>query len=301
MPNPNPFLAGDFGSVSNTAMQDTLPGETNTAVRMVYTLPPYNAALDSDYHACFIFGLKDTPRMGRPINNLNALQKMVKNNFARTRPRPGIYDGRETLQKTTVMNLPLVNMFLHDRCITSDGPFTIEDVYDLVQPLGVSVTQNDAKQSASVNNKPTVISVMHQGLTDTYNIWGNRVPVDANLYFLIVPTKITRETTKYNICDDAGVLVELGLPSNGFVWRVVPYHTVDGQHPKPSTYCYVGNDNTFIEGGYWKVGRVMQRTPNEFSYMDDGGSKPAFQCFTSAIKQRPIFEMMIDANMTGYS
>ena len=300
MLNPNPWGVTDFDAVAGTASMDDIPEETNTELRMVYTLPAYPPALDSDMHACFVFGLKDTPRTARMVRSINALDKMIKNKFERSRARISPYDGRETLQKTMIMNLPLVNMFLHDRCIELKENFVIEDVYNLIQPLGVNVTQNDAKQSASSNGKPTVVSIMHQGLTDTYNIWGNAVQVDATLYFLIVPVKVTKEYTQYNICDDASITVELGIPETGFIWRVIPYHTVNGQHPKAHTYCYVDKKH-FIEGGYWKVGRVMQRTPNEYSYMDDGGSRPAFQTYNSAIKQRPIFEMMIDANTTGYA
>ena len=295
LPNPKEFVT-DWDSAAKTARQDTLPSGTNNPVRMVYTLPPFSPELQADLHATFVFGFKEAPKNNAVIRNVNALNAMVNKKYNKKVSRS--IRSNPQFETNLLMNLSLVNYFLHSRTLDNGKPLRLSEIFQLIQPLGVSVTQNNAKQSAGLNGLPAVLSIMHQGITDTYNIWGNRVPVDADLYFLIIPVLVKKRKTAYSITEEKSTQLFLDPPDNGYIWRITPHYTTNGCAPRPDKYTSILNGE-LVQGGYWKIGRCNQRL--EKCYVFDGDIDTGkFEVSNNAMKFRPLLEIMLDANTSNY-
>lgn len=298
MPNPQP--SGGIDDYISTYNDHTQQGNTNNPVRMVYTLPPYSRELESDLHASFIFGFKEAPTSNAVVTNVNSINQMVSNsvNSKLRRSKKNV----RTLETNLMMNLPLVNMFLHARTLAKynpnnekPGPLTLAEIKDLIQPVGVGITQNNANQSVTLNGLPGVITVMHQGLTDTFNIWGNQMTIDADLYFIIVPEPYTGGSqTLYSVTDDHSSVIPLSnMGGKGYGWRIKPYYTTNGKPPDMTVYSRE-IDGIYVLGGFWRVGRFHDKTQNFFSKTGEEINTRGFETNDRACKLRHTIEIMLD-------
>ena len=296
---------------------------TNHHVRHNITIRPSNISDYDDLQQCYLFAAPSNASDSRYINadalvdmaykadsinrGINRLQKgeedippeeltRIKLNLKRENaPR-----YRKDKELTTVLTLPLLNYYLHHmarlRKKNGEPPLTITDVYRLVRPMGVCITQQEEREQN--DRKPDVRGLILSGTVDTHNLWDYGARIQDNVYFVIVPKKVDRLSYNYDLSSTGDTRSINYMDVNGndvpeYYFEVVPMLTTDGRHPDCNEYFKtidIGGRDELIEGGFWYIGIIYEPTK---AFYKDLRMKKGFCQSMKVIKDNPTAMLML--------
>lgn len=194
------------------ANNQTLGFDTND--RMVMGFAKYNLGKkswnESIVKDSFVFLLKDPSILPPKVS------KSVR------------YANNSVREKSVLLTLQHANYLL----ASAQGKHAIksvEQVYQTICPLGVNTT-GEAESSLP---SPVMNVVVGGNVEHTFNLWGNRYPAMAKVYFVIKKVRIPAGKSLKFVLSANGTEIEHveGNESGKEVYQLVPWAALDGKDP----------------------------------------------------------------------